>query len=352
MLNARWMFLSNAFTMFCARRGFANTVACVSGFLATITVVFLWPPAVGVKFRQIYPQRHQVEVLFVGSSVVYHGVDPVQFDREVAAGGGPRVHSFNLADSGAFPPETYYSLRRFLDLKPERLRWVVLELRQLDPGILSDLRGTERFVSWHDFEHTQLVLDELRSRPEKPDCRQLELEHLSACGVRSTSAAPGLQSALFKKMRYRIGASLPADPRNGFLPQGSEKSISADEAARFTSGVQRLRDRRQRQSLSAVHYKALERLVADVHRAGAELIFLEPPCPDLDLYGFGDVPGKSPVLRFQDPVGYPELFLSADRYDALHFRPAGAARFTSALAAVTQRVPPAVELTGFKMYHL
>jgi hypothetical protein len=313
-------------------------MACAAGFLGTIAVIVQWPPAVGLKLRQIYPQRHQIDMLFVGSSLVYHGVDPLQFDREVAANGGPRIRSFNFGDSGAFPPETYYSLRRFLDLKPERLRWVVLELRQLDPGIRSDLRGTERFVSWHDLEHTQLVLDELRSRPETRDRGHLEFEHLSAWRIRLTSLAPGLQSAFFKMRRQRIGAFVPSDPRNGFLPKGSEKLISDADAAKLRSGVELIRGRKARQSLSEVHYGALERLVDDVHAAGAELIFLEPPSPDPNLYGFRSAPGNFPMLRFQDPELYPDLFLPEERYDALHFRPVGAARFTSALASAFVRL--------------
>src|SRR4051812_30071776 len=84
-------------------------------------------PAVGPKYRYFAANRDNYDVLFLGSSRFYHQIIPREFDAAVEKLTGQRLRSFNAAYDAVWPPESYYYLRKLLELRPGKLRWVVID---------------------------------------------------------------------------------------------------------------------------------------------------------------------------------------------------------------------------------
>ena len=80
-----------------------------------------------------------------------------------------------------------------------------------------------------------------------------------------------------------------------------------------------------------MYFSALEGLVAEVRRAGAQPIFLLTPSLDADENLTG-LPEGVPIFSFADPAQYPALYAPENHYDAWHLNEKGAAELTGLLA--------------------
>ncbi len=112
---------------------------------------------VGTKFRYLATHKDKYDVLFVGSSRFFHQIIPKQFDQAVTEATGQKLRSFNISCDALWPPESYYYLRKILALRSPRLRWVVIELMDLNPRIVDLEKPTKREAYWHDWTHTVLA---------------------------------------------------------------------------------------------------------------------------------------------------------------------------------------------------
>ena len=287
-------------------------------------------PSLAAKHRFLAENIARFDTIFVGSSRIYHQIDPQQFDAEVAALGG-HTQSANLAYAGMWPPESLYFLRRLLALRPPRLRWVFIEIMPLNVNLEPRSEGTVRTAYWHDWRHTWLTLREIfRSTRAPAEKWRLAGQHAAICGRWSANLGRGAEA-----LRER---SLPGKPRRpekwlgraGFFPEG-EGRISDADLPGYLQTVAQLRDTRSSYPASAHFFSALADVVAEVRRAGAQPVFLLTPSldPGENLTG---LPGGVPVLGFTDPAQYPALYEPDRHYDTWHLNGKGAAEFTSLLA--------------------
>ena len=106
-------------------------------------------PAVRSKLRHFQQRGNDFDALFVGSSRIQYQVIPAMFD-EVARNAGVPVKSFNAGVAGMRPPEDAYLFDQLLAARPQRLRWVFIELGYVRFDIPEERRGTMRAQYWHD----------------------------------------------------------------------------------------------------------------------------------------------------------------------------------------------------------
>src|SRR6185295_4580036 len=132
-------------------------VACAAGCaLVGRFAPFPEVPGIFPKWSYFARNRDRIDVLFVGSSRFYHQIIPAQFDAAVGEG-----RSFNFGYDGMWPPESFYLLRRLLDLRPARLKWVVIDLMDINTQLDALNVSTLRMAYWHDLRHTALAFRDI-----------------------------------------------------------------------------------------------------------------------------------------------------------------------------------------------
>lgn len=154
------------------RRNFARRASlCLLGlaaFEATAAVlraITPWPEEYGLRPKHDWFVAHKGEydVLFLGTSRTFRGIDPRIVDAELERAGvrgehGP-IRTFNFGIGGMLRFETDYVLDRLLEEEPRRLKVVVVEGEPWDPATdFIENTWSSRSVFWHDWTRTRLAL--------------------------------------------------------------------------------------------------------------------------------------------------------------------------------------------------
>ena len=289
-------------------------------------------PGIFPKWEWFKARRDQFDVLFVGSSRFYHQVIPEKFDADVARAGGAKVQSFNFAYDGAWPPESYYLLRQILALRPERLKWVFIELKDIDFQLDDRNRATLRTAYWHDVRHTRLVSDDiLASRLPSQEKRNLLLGHLRLFLQQAINLGRG-DDLISKRLAPPPPRKKPYSwqPHAGYEAELSQ-TLPDDMLDRFTTDVSRMKKLGPPVPVRPVFRNALRDIIADVRRAGAAPIFVIAPTIN-PVENYGGVPDDAPVWSYNNPSEFPALYDPAHRYDLWHLNHQGAVQFTALLA--------------------
>src|SRR2546421_7774800 len=147
---------------FSPSRGVLNAgIAALAFILACAGLnAFLPFPEIDVvshKLRFFRQHRDDFDTVFIGSSRIRHQISPAIFDRTMRQAGLP-THTFNFGINAMGPPEVGYLLERLLGGKPRHLRWVFIELDELETKRVPEVEGTRRSVYWHDWKRTSLLL--------------------------------------------------------------------------------------------------------------------------------------------------------------------------------------------------
>ncbi len=301
------------------------------------------------KFDWFAEHKDEFDVLFLGSSRVFRGIDPRIVDAELAAEGVP-LRTFNFGVGGLRRFEACYVMHRLLELGPARLSTVVVEAEPWEPST-EFLMNTwsSRMVAWHDLEHTRLALVSVMAEDAPLAARiRKGWTHVQLFAMRLHVMGQGSRIVLDLLGRSR-------DPWN--------RSMSADEIAR-AAGYQAYeeiadapvnawqeaiakdaewpakvmghvaRENDAAPDLARYNFAALRAQVGAIRAAGAEWIALSMPGneggpDDAALHARGDVPR---YLDFNRPGRYPEYWTPQARFDDLHLSRSGAQEFSRALA--------------------
>ena len=117
------------------------TLLCGVGFFgvsAAIRPLMPTPNEYGFdeKFEYFAEHKDEFDVLAIGSSRVWRGFIPEDFDAEMELR-GESLRSYNLGVGGMRVWEMDYLLRQVLALKPAKLRYVFIEGGDWDPEFAS-----------------------------------------------------------------------------------------------------------------------------------------------------------------------------------------------------------------------
>ena len=291
--------------------------------------------------------RDDFDTLFIGSSHIHHQIAPAIFDQTMRAAGHP-THAFNLGLNGMVPPENFYVLDQILKTKPRNLKWVFVELDELQTKPFPGTEGTGRALYWHDWKRTALVLratleadprdgpvallrrigEVLAPRPATSERRNLLFlhsalfaENLVNVGQRNDLAR--WVRGLWKKRRPSKDIG-PND--DGYSPLNKEM-MTGEEAGQAPGGETEVR------FVSALTASAYRQLADDVRRIGAVPIFLVTPNvvqTRLDFRRESEV--GATVMAFNNAKDYPQLYRKEMRFDSDHLNGAGSEYFTRLLA--------------------
>ncbi len=287
----------------------------------------------GSKFRHFAAQRDQFDVLFVGSSQFFHQIIPGQFDREVGAATGRAVRSFNFGVPGMWSPESFHLLRKVLALRPAHLRWVVVELMDIDTRASEATGATQRLALWHDWRHTAMVLARIVEQPGSwRDKSGIVGAHVALWARRFVNHGQGSEWIVGKMRKNNYGKLKKNDwvDERGYFP-GKANSIKGEARAAYLRQLERMKSAGPPPPMGPALSRAVGEIGAAIRAAGATPIFVS--CPTVDPRMRFDAPAGEPeIWRLNDPARFPELFDPEVRYDDIHLTPAGGALFTRLLA--------------------
>jgi hypothetical protein len=303
------------------------------------------------KLRAWEACRDGVDVLFVGSSRVAHGVVPEEFDA-VLAGRGRPLRSFNLGVDGMGSFETDALLRRVLADPPARLAHVLVELDSWRPPA-RDL-WTERAIRWHDLRLTLAALHSIRIGQAmlalKLETARVHLAHFAMRALNLGLGRLALVRALAPPAPPPGGAQPPTTEAllatRGFQPYPARDASGpvfrgdAQAYARAVQGVTGLRS--VPRHLELYNRDALLSQAARLQAAGVRPVYFVTPTlramPYVEpLQDAGLLPA---LLAFHRPERHPGLFALPLRHDEDdHLNEDGARAFTRELAEAFAELP-------------
>ena len=301
-------------------------------------------------------KEHQDDfnTVFIGSSRIHHQISPAIFDRIMRETGHP-TRTFNFGINGMLRPESGYVLERLLRTKPSHLKWVFIELDELEVRRFPGKEASRRSLYWHDWKRTSLVLQKLldaggdgdgHTSPEKfceivtpgqgkSEARDLLFFHRALFARNFTNVGRKIDLAwwtshLGKKAEITRGLG-PGHGRR-WLCSSSKQMTAAEAALTRPNWIVRL-PKGESRFVSASTEQAYRQMAEEVRKVGATPIFLITPAVSQIKLGFRPESGiEGPVMLFNDATAYPQLYRNEMRVDADHLNGPGAEEFTRLLA--------------------
>jgi len=298
------------------------------------------PEGVAEKLRFFAKHKDQFDTLFLGSSRFYYAISPKDFDQITRENGVP-TRSFNFGIDGMNPPETFYVLDQILKTKPRSLKWVFVEVDNIETKSHLKILGTQRLLYWHDWPRTALVLRKaINPRPETKWYQRLNR-------LWSARRELLLHLALFEKQFTNVGRladffsslfeirALESDPKLG--PEGdgyrlAGTPMSAERAEHFRRKLAEEVSASRSELIDPYAESAYRDCATRIRRLGAEPIFVVAPSIFQSPLRFRESPPPAPLLVFNDSKTFPQLYDTKVRVDDQHLTTEGAAEFTRLLA--------------------
>ena len=325
-------------------RSFGYFLISVVGFCATALGLSVFLPAaqidgISAKLEFIREHRDEIDTLFIGSSRVYHGVNPGVFDAISAEGGVP-THSYNFGVDAMLPPETFYVVDEILAAKPRKLRWVFVELEDIQVTVSPEHARTQRALSWHDWKRTWIVsrkLLDLDAHDKWKQKRRRILQNRNALAMHlglllKRFANTGRFFDLTRWYPQEEDASqLEYEPKgDGYAPT----IVPMDDArrARYEAWVANDPASAKPREVDRYTDQVFRDYVDKFRSIGVTPIFFVTPGSTAFVPSrfIGTQPAA--VMAFNDARAFPSLYLASFRVDEAHLNATGADEFTRLLA--------------------
>ena len=328
---------------------FTYRFACVAlafGVLLATSSLYhaLLPPSIPegvVEKLQFFAQhKDEFDTLFLGSSRFYYAVSPEIFDN-VTRENGVSTRTFNFGIDGLNPPENFYVLEQILKTEPRNLKWVFVEVGDIETKSHANILSTQRLLYWHDWPRTALTLRKALDPHGKTDwykklnrlwsARRTFTLHLSLFEKQFTNVGraadflPGQTEIPALKSSFQLGpngdgyrlAGVPMSPERA---ENFRRKLAQEVAAARPEFIDPYADSAYRES------------AAKIRRLGAAPIFVVPPGLFQSPTLFRKSPPPGPLLLFNDCQAYPQLYDPKVRVDEQHLTNEGSAEFTRLLA--------------------
>jgi len=325
-----------------ARNSLYGAIALVAFLAASFVIHSLLPPVVpkgiAAKLEFFAQHRDEFDTLIVGTSRLYYSISPELFDQTTRENGLP-TRTFNFGIDGMHPPENFYVLEQILKAKPQKLKWVVLEMAEIQVK-WDTVLGTQRLVYWHDWPRTELTLKKALNPRGNANwfgkaarlwlARRELVSHLALFGKqfasvgRASDLSPSAQHERFREADSELGPN-----RDGYRPAGD--AMSAERAAIFREKLAQEVAEARPKFLDPATDQAYRDAAAKIRRAGATPLFVVAPIITQTAARFRQTP-PAPLLSFNDSRKYPQFYDTKVRIDDAHLTRDGAAEFTQLLA--------------------
>jgi hypothetical protein len=323
---------------------FTAVLAGIEGLLRIPVVMYALPVRTHLQqpglvrrlesVERLQATHRRLDVLFVGSSIVRCNINPLEFDRDAAGPAGPRELSFNAGLSGLWPrPVTFYL--EHVWLAAARPRVVVQGIRY------GELRASDR--ARREADVLNGPLESLWAAPTL--LHQLQADALSRLHLFQYRGA--LTRWLLAHRRGLPGEDADDDPRVNTDPRGWTPRLPTLDVVRARGLVRSEHPYNgdlPSESVSAI--AAIQQSARLAREAGARYILVNVPehsfrwsAPGGEgryrayLHALATAAGQGGFTFVDVTQGNPNAFsVDAEFSDYHHMSPAGARRFTRALA--------------------
>lgn len=298
------------------------------------------------KHREVLEADEPYDAVFLGSSQVDGQVDPARFDAALARL-GTKLRSYNFGAPRMSIFEARVLLEGLVRERPKTLEWVFLELSLFGtPARLGE--RNERFYYWHDARTTWTACRYALSRDTPFARRTLHVgRHLDAW-ARRRSGLGRASGALQRFAGFQPDAEeLQLPFEHGFLAYDDDPSAHRVQARQeldvwlpgYRDDLQAELWTERERPLEPMARVALDAIVELARQENIRLVLFVAPrlTPNTRFYDGGALFGERPVLAFNDPKRYPQLYEPEVRFDPRHVNAAGAALFSEMLAAEVAR---------------
>jgi hypothetical protein len=304
----------------------------------------LFPPAIpaGVvaKLNFFTEHKDEFDTLFLGTSRFQYAISPEIFDQITRENGEP-TRAFNFGIDGMHPPENFYVLEQILKTKPRRLKWVFIEVSDIQAKWSDNVLGTQRLVYWHDWPRTALTL----KKASDPRGNARWYAKLARLWLARRDFATNL--ALFGKQFSNVGraadfcssqniqsaaaVAVELGPRrDGYRLAGD--AMSAERAARFKEVLAREVADARPKLIDPYAEQAYRAAAAEIREAGASTVFVVTPVIWQSPLRFRRSPPPGPLFLFNKSKTYPQLYDTSGRIDEGHLTRPASEEFTRLLA--------------------
>jgi hypothetical protein len=240
------------------------------------------------------------------------------------------------------PPESFYVLEQILKTRPEKLKWVFLEVGNIQTHSTATAFGTHRFFYWHDWPRTAVTLRKLvdpdgraswpgkvirvlRKREDLLMHLALFQKHLANVGlVQSLIASP--RDLTDPELRLRLGPEgdghqlMERPPMSPKLAQDYRRKLAREVSTSRPKLIDPHAEQGYREWTEKIrHLGATPICVVTPDIFQSPLLFRKPAPPGL-------------FLSFNDCKKYPQLYDPGMRVDDAHLTNEGAAEFTRLVA--------------------
>jgi len=322
-----------------------NFLGVVAGFVLTAALLYgvvpHRPNLVDERREMALVAREYCEILFVGPSYVFAGVEPDVFDAE-ARRIGLNVRSCKFGVSGLKGYDLKLNIESLLEHDWPRLELIVIDIT-LGEGVAFAEENwfKPRVLEWHTVGSIPWLLayyaDDGRSWREKGPLVLAHLEHVAAHYTRLGGGQELLEDV---KLFERLAGPKRRKPRDSQASDANEV-FREDEKTRITGAefeyrIRTLRkkkaERMKSRRLSSGEWPLeLRELVRSHHREAyflfAPVLYTRTP-PKNALHGRD----KLVVLDFNDPDRFPDLYREEVRGSSHHLNEKGGLVYSALLA--------------------
>ena len=297
------------------------------------------PKGIAAKLKYFSEHKDEFDTVIVGTSRLYYSAAPEIFDATTREN-GLTTHSFNFGIDGMHPPENFYVLDQILKTKPRNLKWVVLELGDIQTK-WDNVLGTQRAVYWHDWPRTELTLKKAFDPRGTANwlikttrlwlARRDFISNLTLFGKqfanvgRATDFLPAAQQE-----RYADAASELGPRGDGYRWAGD--AMSAERAIDFKKRLADEVSHATTKYLDPASESGYRNAAAQIRRAGATPVFVVTPIIFQTTSRFREDPPPAPVIAFNDARKFPQFYDVKVRIDDGHLTRPAAEDFCRALA--------------------
>ena len=323
-------------------RNFVYAAISGAAFLATSAVIHallprMIPKGVAAKLEYFSDHKNEFDTLFVGTSHFYYGVSPKIFDETTRAAGLP-TRTFNFGIDGMHPPENFYVLEQILKARPEALKWVFIEMGEIETKLKENELGTERLLYWHDWPRTLLALRKTLNPREGLKWYD------NVSRIWTARRVLGLHLGLFAKRFTNVGRaadwSRPSTDEESKLELGpagdgyriAGSAMTPDRAAVFQKTLAGELSNARPRTVDRYTDSAYRDAAARVRELRSTPIFVSTPVIFQSVLRFRGSSPPGAVLSFNDAKAYPAFYDTAVRIDDGHLTREGAEKFTRLLA--------------------
>jgi hypothetical protein len=312
-----------------------HVAMALAGFIATSAVIHsllpaMIPKGVAAKLKFFSEHKDEFDTVIVGTSRLYYSASPEIFDATTREN-GLSTHTFNFGIDGMHPPENFYVLEQILKTKPKNLKWVLLEIGDIQTK-WDNILGTQRAVYWHDWPRTSLTL----KKALNPRGNANWLIKITRLWLAKRDFISNL--TLFGKRFVNVGRAsdfFPAAERERFADAASElgphgdgyrlagDAMSAERAASFQQRLAQEIAEATQKYLDPATESGYRHAAGQIRAAGATPVFVVTPIIFQTTSRFRQTPPPAPIIAFNDARKYPEFYDVKVRIDDGHLtRPA------------------------------